>query len=71
MSDDDDCKSLAKKRRLSDPEMEELIMGVELTDKYINLAQRILKEQFPELNSTLLQLKQQRLTEAMVKIGFK
>lgn len=45
-------------------------MGVELTDKYINLAQRILKEQFPELNglnSTLLQLKQQRLTEAMVK----
>ena len=45
-------------------------MGVELTDKYINLAQRILKEQFPELNglnSTLFQLKQQKLTEAMVK----
>ena len=42
-------------------------MGVKLLDKYINLAQRILKEQFPELNglnSALLQLKQQRLTEA-------
>ena len=61
--DDDDYKPLAKKQRLSDPEMEELMMGVELSDKYINLAQRILKQQFPELNglnSTLLQLKQQR-----------
>ena len=45
-------------------------MGAELSDRHINLAQKILKEQFPNLNglnSTLLQLKQQKLTEDMVK----
>ena len=47
-------------------------MGAELSDKHINLAQRFLKEQFPQLNglnSTLLQLKQQNFTESMVKIS--
>ena len=45
-------------------------MGAELSDRHISLAQKILKEQFPDLNgfnSTLLQLKQQKLTEDMVK----
>ena len=66
----DDHEPLAKRQRLSDPEIEELIMGAELSDRHINLAQKILKEQFPNLNglnSTLLQLKQQKLTEDMVK----
>ena len=71
MSDNvDDHEPLAKRQRLSDPEIEELIMGAELSDRHINLAQKILKEQFPSLNglnSTLLQLKQQKLTENMVK----
>ena len=71
MSDpDDDNKPLAKKRQLSDPEIEDLIMGAELTDRPINLAQKILQEQFPHLNglnSTLLQLKQQKFTETMVR----
>ena len=62
MSDNvDDHEPLAKRQRLSDPEIEELIMGAELSDRHINLAQKILKEQFPSLNglnSTLLQLKQ-------------
>ena len=61
----DDHEPLTKKQLLimSDPEIEELIMGAELTDRHINLAQKILKEQFPSLNglnSTLLQLKQQK-----------
>ena len=70
MSDNvDDHEPLAKRQRLSDPEIEELIMSAELSDRHINLAQKILKEQFPNLNglnSTLLQLKQQKLTEDMV-----
>ena len=71
MSDqDDDNKPLAKKRWLSDPEIEDLIMGAELMDRPINLVQKILQEQFPHLNglnSTLLQLKQQKFTETMVR----
>ena len=66
----DDHEPFTKKQRLSDPEIEELIMGAELTDRHINLAQKILKKQFPSLNglnSTLLQLKQQKLTEDTVK----
>ena len=42
-------------------------------DRHINLAQKILKEQFPNLNglnSTLLQLKQ-KLTEDTLKINYK
>ena len=45
-------------------------MGVELSDLHINLAQRVLKQQFPELNglqSTLFQEKEQVLTESNVK----
>ena len=45
-------------------------MGTELSDLHINLAQRILKEQFSHINgleSTLLQGKRQTLTEDMVK----
>ena len=65
-----DHEPSAKRQWLSDPEIEELIMGAELSDRHISLAQKILKEQFPDLNgfnSTLLQLKQQKLTEDMVK----
>ena len=45
-------------------------MGDELSDLHINLAQRILKEQFSHINgleSTLLQGKRRTLTEDMVK----
>jgi len=40
----------AKRQRLSDPEIKELIMGAELSDRRINLTQKILKKQFPNLN---------------------
>ena len=45
-------------------------MGAELSNLHINLAQRVIKEQFPHINgleSTLLQGKQHTLTECMVK----
>ena len=45
-------------------------MGVELSDMQINLAQRVLKQQFPESNgleSTLCQNRQQFLSEDNVK----
>ena len=61
---------ITKKQRLSDPDIESIIMGTELSDLHINLAQRILKEQFSHINgleSTLLQGKRQALTEDMVK----
>ena len=61
---------IAKKQRLSDPDIESIIMGAELSDLHINLAQRILKEQFSHINgleSTLLQGKRHTLTEDMVK----
>ena len=67
---DDDNKPLAKKQRLSDPEIEDLIMGAELMDRPKKLAQKILQEQFLHLNglnSTLLQLKQQKFTETMIR----
>ena len=45
MSDNvDDHEPLAKRQRLSDPEIEGLIMGAELSDRHINLAQKILRE---------------------------
>ena len=45
MSDNvDNHEALAKRQRLSDPEIEELIMGAELSDRHINLAQKILRE---------------------------
>ena len=61
---------ITKKQRLSDPDIEIIIMGTELSNLHINVAQRILKEQFShinELESTLLQGKRQMLTEDMVK----
>ena len=60
----------AKKHRLSDPDIENNIIGDELSDLHISLAQRILKEQFFHINgleSTLLQGKRCTLTEDMVK----
>ena len=68
--DGDDGKPSVKRLRLSDLEIENIVMGVELSDVHINLAQRILKQQFPELNgleSTLFQEKDQVLTEDNVK----
>ena len=61
---------VAKKQRLSESEIENIIMGAELSDLHINLAQRVIKEQFPHINgleSILLQSKQHTLTEDMVK----
>lgn len=56
-----------KRSKLFDPE--EIIMGEELSDNEIHLAQQLLKKQFPALNglqSTLLQGKQMTLTESEV-----
>ena len=53
-----------KKRKLSATEIQRIIMGEELSDVYINLAQKLLRVQFPELNgllSTLLQGKETSL----------
>ena len=50
--------------------VEKIIMGKELTDTEINLAQQLLKSQFPGVNglqSTLLQDKQTILTEKSVR----
>ena len=58
---------VAKKQCLSESKIENIIMDVDL---HINLAQRVIKEQFPHINgfeSTLLQGKQHTLTEDMVK----
>ena len=57
----------SNRARLGD--IEKIIMGEELTDIEINLAQQLLKCQFPEVNglqSTLLQDKQTMLTERSV-----
>ena len=48
--DSDDGKPSVKRLRVSDLDIENIVMGVELSDVHINLAQRILKQQFPELN---------------------
>ena len=61
---------IAKKQRLSDPDIEGIIMSAELSDLHINLAQRIIKEQFSHINgleSTLLQGERYTLMENMVK----
>ena len=63
--DSDDGKHSVKRLRLSDLEIEKIVMGVELSDVHINLTQRVLKQQFPELNelqSTLFQEKEQVMT---------
>ena len=46
--DGDDSKPSVKRLRLSDLEIENIVMGAELLDVYINLAQRVLKQQFLE-----------------------
>ena len=66
---DNECKEvqpLRKRQKLNDSEIENIIMGVKLSDLHINMAQRILKHQFPALNgleSTLFQDKEQSLKE--------
>ena len=59
-----------QKKRLKLIDSEHIIMGEELTDTEINLAQQLLKKQFPNLNgftSTLLQDKKRALTEKTVR----
>ena len=57
---------LHKKRKLSATEIEKVIMGEELSDIHVNLAQRLLRAEFPDLNgllSTLLQGKETTVIE--------
>ena len=56
-----DIEPAQKKRKLSDSYVEKVIMGEELTDVHINIAQNLLKKQFPNLSGlqcTLLQPKE-------------
>ena len=46
--DSDDGKPLAIRPRLSELEIESIVIGVELSDIHINIAQRVLKRQFPD-----------------------
>ena len=67
---DDEFKPLKKKQKLHDSEIECIIMGIELSDLHINMAQRILKHQFTGLNgleSSLFQDKKQPLTKDNMK----
>ena len=60
------CDVSPQKKRIKLIDSECIIMGEELTDTEINLAQQLLKKQFPKLNgftSTLLQDKKCALTE--------
>ena len=60
----------AKKPRSADVDIEKIIMGARLSDIHINIAQKLLKDQFCSLNgleSTLLQTKEVSRTEEMVK----
>ena len=41
-------KPHAKKPRLADVDIEKIIMGVRLTDSHINIAQKLLKDQFSQ-----------------------
>ena len=53
--------------------VEKIIMGVRLSDVHINIAQKLLKDQFCSLNgleSMLLQAKEVSRTEEMVKNKF-
>ena len=61
----------AKKQKLCSKEVEDIIMGNKLSDLHINMAQNLLKKQFPwlkGLKSTLLQGKQQTFTEDELQI---
>ena len=56
---------------MSDIDVEQIIMGEKLCDAHINLAQRLLKAQFPELGglqSTLLQQKETSVLETKEKM---
>ena len=46
----EEVQPLKKKLKLHDAEIEGIITGVELSDLLINMVQRTLKNQFPELN---------------------
>ena len=59
-----------QKKRVKHVNIEHIIMGEELSDTEINLAQQLLKTRFPNLNglkSTLLQEKKMVLTENFVR----
>ena len=51
--DANEFKPLKKKQKLHNSEIECIIMGVELSDLHINMAQRILKHQLPGLNGSV------------------
>ena len=51
-----------KKRKLGEIDIEGIIMGKELCDADINLAQRLLKAEFPELGGLQSSLLQQKMT---------
>ena len=58
---DDDVEQPAKKQKTGNKEVDEIIVGKELSDLHINMAQNLLKAQFPEFNgfrSMLLQEKE-------------
>ena len=60
---DTEDQAPAKRQKLSSKEVEDIIMGHELSDIHINLAQNLLKSQFPQLKglqSTLLQGKKSK-----------
>ena len=40
----------AKKQKLGSKDVEDIIMGIELSDQHISMAQSLLKTQFPQLN---------------------
>ena len=55
-----------KRRKFSAAAIEKVIMGEELSDIHVNLAQRLLRAEFPDLNgliSTLLQGKETTVIE--------
>ena len=63
---DDDMEQPAKKQKLGSKDVEDIIMGTELSDRHISMAQSLLKSQFPQLNglrSSLLQGKQLQSTD--------
>ena len=58
---DGDEDQPTKRQKIGSKEVEEIIMGDELSDLHVNMAQNLLKAQFPQLNgfcSTLLQGKE-------------
>ena len=71
IADDGDAEPPPKKRKLNEVDIEQVIMGEELSDLHINLAQQLLSSQFPEmggLRSTLLQQKEIRALEKKNRI---